>query len=396
MNARIASLLLAFGALTLADVCAQSVDPLALQRARAIQLKQRGEKIFYTKKFDLSGLPEYKPSAQMTGTIRQWGSNYLADSKLAKYFEDGFRHYHPGVKFETNLLSTFVGMGALYMDRADIAAMGRRPTWDEYQAYQRVFNALPVEIAMASGSFNVPGWTFALVVMVHKDNPISQMTFEQVDGIFGAERDGGWNGNMWDPTKARGPEKNIRTWGQLGLTGEWAGHGINVYGFNLNYHFPRDFAENIFSGGYKWNEKMHEYSNKARPDGKGLIGAGDQMVEALGRDRYGITYGSAAFLTPSVKLLALARTAAGPYVTPTLETVQDKSYPLSREVYYLANRAVGQKIEPLFREYLRYVVSRQGQTEVMRDGKYLPLTAELARQQLEELEKIGEASRSLE
>jgi len=184
----------------------QSIDPLDLQRARAAGLKQRAGKVYYTKKFDLNALPEYKPTQTMSGTIRQWGSNYLADSTLEKSFEDGFHKYHPNVKFENNLGSTFIGIAGLYAKRAELAPMGRRATWDELQGYQRVFNTLPVEIAMATGSYDVAGWTFALVVFVNKDNPIAQLTFEQLDGIFGAERDGGWNGNEWDPTAARGPD----------------------------------------------------------------------------------------------------------------------------------------------------------------------------------------------
>src|SRR5260370_37163259 len=103
--------------------------------------------------------------------------------------------YHPNVKFENNLGSTFIGIAGLYAKRADLAPMGRRATWDEMQGYQRVFNALPVEIAMATGSYDVAGWTFALVVFVHKDNPIAQLSFEQLDGIFGAQRDGGRDGH---------------------------------------------------------------------------------------------------------------------------------------------------------------------------------------------------------
>jgi len=207
-------------AATGASSTGQSIDPLDLQRARAAGLKQRAGRVYYTKKFDLSTLPEYKPTQTMSGTIRQWGSNYLADSMLEKSLEDGFHKYHPDVKFENNLGSTFIGIAGLYARRAALAPMGRRATWDELQGYQRVFNTLPVEIAMATGSYDVAGWTFALVVFVNKDNPIAQLTFEQLDGIFGAERDGGWNGNEWDPSAARGPDKNIRTWGQLGLKGD--------------------------------------------------------------------------------------------------------------------------------------------------------------------------------
>ena len=93
----------------------------------------------------------------------------------------------------------------------------------------------------------------------------------------------------------------------------------------------------------------------------------------------------------TVKTVPLARTAAGPFVMPSLESVQDRSYPLAREVYFYANRAPGQKLDPLVAEYLRFIVSREGQEAVMADGKYLPLTPELARRQLEEIERTGTA-----
>jgi phosphate transport system substrate-binding protein len=268
--------------------------------------------------------------------------------------------------------------------------MGRRPTWDELQAYQRVFGNIPVEIVMATGSYDVPGWTFALVPFVNKDNPLSKLTVEQLDGIFGAQRDGGWKGNDWDPSVARGPDKNIRTWGQLGLTGEWANKPIHVYGYNLNFHFPRDFADKVFGGGYKWNESMKEFSNRVRPPGSGgdfgrLWSAGDQMMDAVAADKYAITYTSASYRKKAgVKTVPLAWTAAGPYVYPTLDTVQDRTYPLIRDVYFYANR-VGGKMDPLIAEYLRFIVSRQGQELVQKDGKYLPLTAEAARAQLAKL-----------
>ncbi len=366
------------------------VKSIGLQKARADALKTKGLKPAYTRKFDLSGLPEYRPSRRFSGTIRQWGSNYLADSPLEGYFESAFRKYQPGVRFRNNLSSTFIGMAGLYTRRADLAAMGRRPTWDELQAYQRVFGNVPVEIVMATGSYDVPGWTFALVPFVNKDNPIAKLTVEQLDGIFGAQRDGGWKGNDWDPSVARGPEKNIRTWGQLGLTGEWADKPIHVYAYNLNYHFPLDFAEKVFGGGYKWNETMKEFSNRVRPAGTTgdfgrLWSAGDQMMDALAADKYGISYTSMSYRKRAgVKTVPLAWTAAGPYVYPSVESVQNRTYPLIRDVYFYANR-IGGKMDPLVAEYLRFIVSRQGQELVQKDGKYLPLTAQAARAQLAKL-----------
>lgn len=377
------------------------VDSIDLQEARAEALTFKGHHIAYTKKFDLSGLPAYRPSAPMRGVIRQWGSNYLADSPLQGYFEEAFKRYHPDVTFDNNLTSTFVAMAGLYTGQADLAPMGREATWDELQAYQRVRGAAPARIVMATGSYNVSGWTFALVPFVHKDNPIDRLTIEQLDGIFGAQRQGGWHGNNWDPSAARGPEKDIRTWGQLGLTGEWADKPINVHAYNLNYHFPRAFADMVFGGGYKWNETLTEYSNKMRedstPDFGRLWSAGDQMMDKLGDDRYGITYTSMLYHDkPNVKTVPLARTSAGPFVMPTLESVQDRSYPLSREVYFYTHRPVGGKIDPLVAEYLRFVVSREGQELVQKDGKYLPLTAELAHEQLRAIDQIGSATQSLD
>ena len=267
---------------------AERVDSIDLQQARADALRTKGFRRAYTREFDLSGLPQYRPAAPMKGTIRQWGSNYLKDSPLQGWLEEAFRKYHPEVRFENNLQSTFIAMAGLYTKQADLAPMGRRPTWDELQAYQRVFATAPAEIVMATGSYDVSGWTYALVPFVHADNPLKTLTIQQLDGIFGAQREGGWNGNNWDPSAARGPEKNLRTWGQLGLTGEWADKPIRVHAYNLNFHFPRDFAEKVLHGGYKWNETLIEYSNKVR-EGGGDFGrlwtAGEQMMDVLGSDR---------------------------------------------------------------------------------------------------------------
>ncbi|PKB19029.1 phosphate transport system substrate-binding protein [Novosphingobium kunmingense] len=390
------SLVLCAGAASAQPPKVGSMNSLDLQNARAEALKTKGQRRAYTKEFDLSGLPEYRPAAPMRGVIRQWGSNYLADSPLEGYFEEAFRKYHPEVRFENNLASTFIGMAGLYTGQADLAPMGRRPSWEELQAYQRMMGTLPAEIMMATGSFDVSGWSFALVPFVHKDNPIQRLTIEQLDGIFGAERQGGWNLNSWDASVARGPEKNIRTWGQLGLKGEWADKPIRVLGYTLNFHFPRDFAEKVMGGGYKWNEKLIEYSNKVR-EGEGDFGklwnAGDQMMDDLGTDRYAITYTAMLYRDkPNVKTVPLARTAAGPYLMPTLETVQARTYPLTREVYFYANRKPGERLDPLVAEYLRFVVSREGQALVMKDGKYLPLTAAAARAQLVEIDKLGAAA----
>jgi phosphate transport system substrate-binding protein len=264
--------------------------------------------------------------------------------------------------------------------------MGRRPSWEELMAYQRVFGHAPLEITMATGSYDVAGWTFALGIYVNKQNPMSQATLKQLDGIFGAARAGGWQGTEWHPEAARTAKENIRTWGQLGLTGDWKDKPIHVYGYNLNFHFPRDFAEKVFDGGYMWNEDLREYANLAKPDGSELVSAGEQLMAALSKDPYGIAYTCILYVTPQTKALALATDENRPYIELNLESVRNRTYPLTREVYYYLNQESGKALDPKFREFMRYILSREGQEAVMRDGKYLPLTAEVVREQLRKLE----------
>ncbi len=125
-------------------------------------------------------------------------------------------------------------------------------------------------------------------------------------------------------------------------------------------------------GGYKWNEAMHEFSNAAAPNCKDLINSGDLLI----------------------KTVPLARTNAGPWLMPTLDTVQARSYPLTREVYYYTCQRPGQVMNPLVKEYWRFVLSREGQAAVQQDGKYLPMTAAFATEQRAKLEAGGKAAKA--
>jgi phosphate transport system substrate-binding protein len=231
---------------------------------------------------------------------------------------------------------------------------------------------------MATGSFDVSGWSFALVPFVHKDNPLSSLTIEQLDGIFGARAAmAGGSATAGTRSVARGPEKNIRTWGQLGLKGEWANKPIRVLGLQrLNFHFPRDFADKVFGGGYKWNEKLDRVQQQGanRRATQTTIGklwvAGDQMMDELGKDKYAITYTAMLYVEQAERQDRAARAdrGKGPFVAPTLESGPGRG-PIrwSREVYFYANRKAGEKkLDPLVAEYLRFVVSREGQALMMK------------------------------
>ncbi len=377
-------LLAALAILTVASAQAQSRDALDVQKARSEHVTSRGKKVFYAHPWDLSALPAYVPGPEVSGTIRIWGLNYLGDSNLAKYWEDGFRKYHPGVKFEYHLYTALVSIAGLNTGVADLAP-SRKITFDDLEGFERIYNHDPLEVTMVTGSLDVPGWGNALGIFVHKDNPISKLTLHQLDQIFGAARTGGYQGTTWHPEVARTAAENIRTWGQLGLTGEWADKPIHVYGVNLKYHQHEAFERKVFGGGDKWNESLVEYANYAKADGSMAIGA-QLLMEDLSKDPYGIACSGIQNLTPETKSVALAEKAPGPYVAMTIENVQNRTYPLFMEEYWYLNRDPGKPVDPKLSEYLRYTLSREGQEAVVRDGKFLPLTAEVAAEQIKKLE----------
>ena len=381
--------LLALGVLSLLAppaAMAQADKPAAgldLQRARAQFVEAKGKKVFYTKRWDLSDLPSYEPKQKVSGTIRMWGSNYIVDGNVGKYWEEGFRKFHPGVKFDYHMKTTIAAVPALVFGVGDIG-VGRKITFAELLLYQRYNDRDPLEITVATGSYDVTGWQPGYGIVVNKDNPVTQLTLQQLDGVFGSQRLGGWEGTSWHPEYARGPEGNIRTWGQLGAQGEWADKPINVYGLNLRYHQATEISDRLLKASDKWNEQLRIYANFVTPDGK----LGRSLTDDLAKDRFGIAYIAAPTrnLPPELKTVALAQTPAGPYVPYTMETVHDRSYPLFDEIYMYVDQARDRSIDPKVKEFLRFIVSREGQEAVQRDGKYLPLTAAMVREQLRKLD----------
>jgi phosphate transport system substrate-binding protein len=370
---------------------------LEMQAARADGLKVKGKKAYYPdNKFDLSDLPAYQPKEQVTGTIRLWGSNYPTDGNLAQYWQEEFTKFHPGVKFEWNMLTTRAAVPSLVFGVADIG-IGRKITTEEQQLFERYKNHDPLEVSIATGSYNVTGWQPAFGIVVHKDNPLTKITMQQLDYIFGAERLGGWIGTDWHPEFARGPEKNIRKWGQLGLKGAWADKEIVPYGLNQRYHQATEISDRILKGSDKWNEKLRIYANYVAPAGKDASGGGlgfgrlsRGLNDDLIKDRYGIAYIAAPVrLPPQLKVLSLAKDANGPYYDYTIESLRDRTYPLYDEIYAYAAAAKGQPMDPKVREFLRFILSREGQQAVQRDGKYLPLTANVVREGLAKIDEAG-------
>lgn len=370
------------------DYSMHQSDSINVQEARSGRISGRGQKRYYPEeKFDLSALPAYQPTQQIKGTLRIWGSNYIETGYLAKYWEEGFRKHHPDARFEYFLPTALVGIPGLYLGKADIAA-SRQLTFDEVLAFQRVKGYHPLELSVVTGSYNVPGWAPAVGFFVHKDNPITKLTVAQLDGIFGAARMGGFDPSWsWQPERGRGAEKNIRTWGQLGLTGEWADKPIIPYGLTLKYHQQSRIEERIFNGGSTWNEKLREYAHYVKPDGSVSV-SNDKLLEDLSNDRYGIAFTNLGYIKPEHKVhgIAVAEHERAPYYEMTIENVHSRKYVLYGESYFYVDRKPGQPLDPKLQEYLKYVLSRDGQQAVVRDGKYLPLTAAILKQQLSKLD----------
>lgn len=373
-------------ALVLVAAFAQAQDRTGLdvQKARTEHVTSRARRVYYTHPWDLSALPDYKPQQHVSGTIREWGSNYPADSDLNKNWIAEFHKSEPDVQFDVHMNTALESAAALATHVADIAAC-RLFTFSDEELYERVYNHEPLRITIATGSFNVPGWSPALAIVVNKDNPLSQLTMRQVDDIFGAGRNGGYQGTTWHTDAARPASENIRTWGQLGLTGKWKDAPIHVYGLNMHYGMVNDFEQMVFQGGDKWNENLVEYANYSGPDGK-LVIAADQLMKDISNDPYAIGYSGAMFLTPQTKMLALQAHPGGPFVPNTIETVQNRTYPLLLDLYFYLDREPGQPVDPKLKEFLRFILSRQGQQAIARDGKYLPLTPEAAAAELKKLD----------
>jgi ABC-type phosphate transport system substrate-binding protein len=386
-------------AVAVGSVSAQAPDrvaeTLALRRGHLQRVEEQGQRPHYAKRFDLSALPAYTPGPPLAGTIRLCGSDsFIWAGNLSKYWEEGFRRHHPAVKFE--YLKSNDSAPPLLYGLCDLGA-GSDFDWYATLRFQDYTDYAPGAIQFATGSFDVPEFAPTMGVFVHRDNPLSGLSLEQLDGIFAAERRGGWEGTAWRTDLARGPERNIRTWGQLGLTGEWKDKPINVYGRALAYGGARTFEKKAFGSPYvKWNERLREYGRYLRPDGT-IAPVMAAMLGDLGKDRFGIAYGDLGDPVPdAVKLVPLAAKDGGPYVGLTIDTVQKRTYPLADGVSFQINRAPGKHLDPIVDEYVRYALSREGQEAVQRDGKWLPLTAEIARAELKRVEAAVYARESAE
>ena len=289
---------------------------------------------------------------EMSGVFARWS--------------EAFQKSHPGVRVETHLTGSDTGMAMLYTGKADLALLGRSPTLSEIQAFEWIFRYKPAQVEILTGSLDQAGKSPALVLFVHRDNPLASLTLAQLDAIFGTE-------HRLAPT-------DIRTWGQLGLIGEWADKPIRLYAPDAMSGTGRFFRHVVLSDSRMMNwAQLTEFSDTGVPRAA-THDAGRQIIAALAQDRYGLAVASLGFGNAQVRPLAVETVPA------TRDTLVTRQYPLTCAVSACFNRKPGTPADLLVLEFLRYILSREGQREVTPGDGYLPLTAALAAEQARRLE----------
>ncbi|HZQ43624.1 MAG TPA: substrate-binding domain-containing protein [Acidobacteriaceae bacterium] len=283
-------------------------------------------------------------AAQSPVVVRVWGSPQM--SNLLQVWENDFCGSHPEVRFVNELKSTVTAAAGVYTDRADIGALGREIWPSEVEAFRSIKGHPPLLIAAAGGSFDVPKATFALMLFVHRDNPTTELTMEQVRQAFSEAKD----------------RSSARTWGELGAKGAWASRPIHLYGFATQNDKSMIFRDLVFKREDLWAGEVQQFEAVKGVD------AGQRILDTLANDPYGLAISNVHYARPEVRPLRLV--VHGKRIQATRQTVATHEYPLSREVFLIADPAT---LTPAGREFLNYVASPEGQRDVLKAGDYLPL-----------------------
>jgi phosphate transport system substrate-binding protein len=295
-----------------------------------------------------SKLSPYKTVSGVSGNIKSVGSDTM--NNLMTLWAEDFRKVYPNVQVEIEGKGSSTAPPALVEGTATFGPMSRSMKNEEVDQFEAKYGYKPTALRTSIDM---------LAVYVHKDNPIKSLTLQQVDAIFSKTRKGG-------------AATDIRTWGDLGLTGEWADKPISLYGRNSasgTYGYFKEHA--LFKGDYKDEVKEQPGSSS--------------VVQGVASDRYGIGYSGIGYKTADVNAVPLKATAADEAIPATPDFAYTGSYPLARFLYIYVNQKPGVALDPLRREFLTYVFSKDGQADVIKDG-YFPVNAKIAG---EELAKLG-------
>lgn len=292
------------------------------------------------------GLPAYKAVSGVSGNVKSVGSDTL--NNLMTLWSEGFRASYPGVKISVEGKGSSTAPPALIEGTAQFGPMSRAMKSKETDKFEKKFGYKPSVVRVAVDS---------LAVFVNKDNPIKCLTLKQLDAIFSKTRKGG--------------AKEIKTWGELGLKGEWADKPISLYGRNSasgTYGYFKGVA--LFKGDYKDSVKEQPGSSA--------------VVQAVASDKYGIGYSGVGYKTADVRVVPLAK-KEGKCYEANAENAYSGNYPLARFLYIYFNKKPNQALNPLMAEFVKFVYTKEGQQAVIKDGFY-PVSKALAD---EDMKKAG-------
>lgn len=283
---------------------------------------------------------EYKKISGVSGVLNSVGSDTL--NNLMALWAESFRNLYPSVKIQIEGKGSSTAPPALIEGTSQLAPMSRTMKKSEIEMFEQKYGFVPSRFIIALDG---------LVVMVNKDNPIKELTLQQVDAIFSNTLKGGYN-------------EPINTWGNAGLKNSWTNRRISLYG------------RNSASGTYGYFKKVALFKGDFRKNIKEQPGSAS-VVQGIGVEKYAIGYSGIGFLTSNIKVINLAAKKGGKYYSPLkYENILSGKYPLARglNVYVVKDPKKG--IDKNTKEFLKYIFSKEGQEVVVKDG-YLPLSYEL-------------------
>ena len=288
--------------------------------------------------------PYDKVSGEVAGSLKFVGSDTM--NNLVALWAEGFKKFYPGVREAIEGKGSASAPPALTEGTATFGPMSRDWKPSEIDAFKEKHGYKPTAVPVAIDM---------LAVFVHKDNPLQGLSLQQIDAIFSKNRNGG-------------ATSEIRTWGDLGLEGEWKDKPISLYGRNASsgtYGYFKEHA--LFKGDFKPTVKEQPGSSA--------------VVQAVASDRFAIGYSGIGYKTADVRAVAIAPKTGAAAVEPEAKNAYSGDYPLARFLALSVNHKPGSALDPLRREFLRYVLSATGQADVRKDG-YLPVTAAVAKRAL--------------
>jgi phosphate transport system substrate-binding protein len=310
------------------------------------------------------GLPSYVPRSdiELSGHFKGAASDVLA--VLTQKWVAAFQKYHPKVTLDVP--APYAGsLGALELIKGDLqfVMVSRELKPTDISGFAEKFGYPPFSAPISGGTYRHFGFLDAMAFFVHPDNPLKQLTFDQIDAIYST-------------THHRGGAA-ITTWGQLGLTGEWADKPIHVWGVKPWNGFEEFIRQRALSVGNKrgeWRTDIN-FTETVFP-----------IYPAVAADRYAVGYAGLAYIGDNVKLLNLVPPAGGPALAPGYNEVIQASYPLCRLVFFNTNKRPGQPLDPVLAEFLKFILSREGQQVILDQAIFIPLRTGQAAQSRAQLD----------